>query len=41
VTSKGKDKPPSAYQVGFGKPPAQTRFKKANPAIQTDDRRER
>lgn len=28
MSSRGKDKPPSGYQVGFGKPPAQTRFKK-------------
>ena len=28
MSSKGKDKSPSGYQVGYGKPPAQTRFKK-------------
>ncbi len=27
MSSKGKDKSPSGYQVGYGKPPAQTRFK--------------
>ena len=28
MSSKGRDKSPSDYQVGYGKPPAQTRFKK-------------
>jgi len=28
MSSKGKDKSPSGYQVGYGKPSAQTRFKK-------------
>ncbi len=28
MSSKGRDKSPSGYQVGYGKPPAHTRFKK-------------
>ena len=28
MSSRGRDKSPSGYQVGYGKPPAQTRFKK-------------
>lgn len=35
MTEKGKDKPTSAYQVGYAKPPAHSRFRKGvsgNPA---------